>query len=417
MERKVKFSDFILPAYREFWKSCKDPDVLLEVLKGGRNSGKSFAVPIVLLKDIIKYPISALCIRKVENTISDSCMEQIKEAIGLMGLDKYFKIYKNPKKIVYLPRGNAILFRGADDPAKIKSIKQSKYPIARLWIEEAAEFNNEDQISTIINSIIRSELDDDMFYKVIYSYNPPRQKNNWLNKKFNTQMLSSNTKVYHTTYLDNPYVSDAFIIEAENVKKTKPYKYRWEYLGEAIGSGVVPFDNLNIREISDYEVSQFDNIRQGADFGYSTDPFAMVRTHYDKTRRNLYIFGEIYGIQIFNREIADRIKKRGYNDFPVVFDSAEPKSIDEIYTLGVDARRAIKGKGSVEFGSKWLGELNEIIIDPIRCPNTAREFENADFEVDRWGNTLARIQDKDNHSIDATRYALGEEMIGSVYSF
>lgn len=415
--KKIRLNDYILPCYRPVWNSSKDSEVLYEVLKGGRNSGKSFFIPIILLRDLIKYPISVLCVRKVGNTLSDSCFEQFKNLISLLDLDKYFRAYVNPLKIIYLPRGNSILFRGADDPAKIKSINQSRFPLARLWVEEIAEFQTEREVSTIVNSVIRAELEDDMFYKVYYSYNPPRQKNIWLNVKFNQPNLPKNTKVYHTTYLDNPYVSEAFKIEAETVKKTDPNRYRWEYLGDAIGSGVVPFDNLTFREITDEEISQFDNIKQGADFGYSVDPFAFVRLHYDKTRRKIYIFDEIYGIQLFNKEIASMIKDKGYNDVSTYFDSAEPKSIDEIRQEGVLAERAIKGKGSVEFGEKFLGELIEIVIDSKRCPNTAREFANIDFAVDRWGNTLPRLQDKDNHSIDATRYALSHCMLGSVYEY
>ena len=96
----------------------------------------------------------------------------------------------------------------------------------------------------------------------------------------------------------------------------------------------------------------------------------------------------------------------------IVADAAEPKSIDEVRSYGINIMGAKKGPGSVEYGEKWLDDLEDIIIDPKRCPNATREFENIDYQVDRDGNPIARLEDKDNHSIDATRYALAHDMAG-----
>ena len=416
--KAIKTSDVVIPEFHEFWRDTRNPDILYHILKGGRGSGKSSSLAQRLIMDLVELPISILCVRKVGNTLQDSCYEQLKEAIEQLGLEGKFDYRVNPLKIIYRPRGNTIIFRGADDPLKIKSIKQSKYPLARLWIEETAEFKTEDEVTMITNSLLRAELPNGMFYKIYFSYNPPKMRQSWVNVKYESAIIPTNTKVYHSTYLDNPYISQAFIDEAEHVKKTRPLKYEWEYLGKAIGAGVVPFSNLKFEKISDEMIKNFDNIRQGGDWGYATDPFAWVRLQYDKTRRGIYIFDEIYGVKLSNRIAAQLIKDKGLTHITTLFDSAEPKSIDEVvYEHGLKARGAMKGPDSVTFGEKWLDDLDFIVIDPERCPNTTREFESIDYQSDRYGNPIPRLEDKDNHTIDATRYALSNDMEGDTYSF
>lgn len=414
---RIRLSEVFTESFIDVHREIKKGEHLKYVLKGGRASGKSSFVAQEIVLDTIKYPITPLCVRKVGNTLQESCYEQIKEAIDQLQLSEYFKFNISPLKITYIPRGNSIIFRGADDPAKIKSIKMAKYPIARLWIEELAEFKTEDEVSMIENSILRGELEKGLQYKFYYTYNPPKRKQSWVNKRYETKFLPKNTYVHHSSYLDNPYISKAFKDEAEHIKKTKPLKYRWEYMGEPIGSGVVPFDNLTFREITTKELLNFDNIRQGIDWGYANDPFAFVRLHYDKTRRKIYIFGEIYEVKLSNRVAAQRIKSGGWNDSKIIADSAEPKSIDELWDYGLKIYGANKRPGSVEYGEKWLDDLEEIIIDPVRCPNVAREFENIDYQVDKDGNTKNKLEDKDNHGIDAVRYSLSEDMRGNLVEF
>lgn len=414
---RIRLSDVFTESFIDVHREIKKGEHLKYVLKGGRASGKSSFVAQEIVLDTIKYPITPLCVRKVGNTLQESCYEQIKEAIDQLQLGEYFKFNISPLKITYIPRGNSIIFRGADDPAKIKSIKMAKYPIARLWIEELAEFKTEDEVSMIENSILRGELEKGLQYKFYYTYNPPKRKQSWVNKRYETKFLPKNTYVHHSSYLDNPYISKAFKDEAEHIKKTKPLKYRWEYMGEPIGSGVVPFDNLTFREITTKELLNFDNIRQGIDWRYANDPFAFVRLHYDKTRRSIYVFGEIYEVKLSNRVAAQRIKSWGWNDSKIIADSAEPKSIDELWDYGLKIYGANKRPGSVEYGEKWLDDLEEIIIDPVRCPNVAREFENIDYQVDKDGNTKNKLEDKDNHGIDAVRYSLSEDMRGNLVEF
>ncbi len=405
-----KISEIINKNFHEFWRVINSNKYLFHVLKGGRASAKSTHIAIWLVLALMKYPVTCLCIRKVGNTLTESVFEQLKEAIDILNVGHVWKVQKSPLQLIYIPRGNKFIFRGADDPAKIKSIKMSKFPIAFVWFEELAEFKTEDEVSTIVNSVLRAELPPGLSYKVIYSYNPPKRKQSWVNKKFETQFIPDNTYIHHSTYLDNPHISKAFIEEANEVKKKNEFKYRWEYLGEPIGSGVVPFSNLEFRTITDEEIASFDNIRQGNDFGYATDPMAFVRLHYDKKKRIIYFIDEIYGVKMSIRELAAKIKEKGYNDLPITCDSAEPRSIAELREHGIKALKAKKGPGSIEFGENWLDDLEAIVIDNKRTPNVAKEYENIDYQTDKDGNIRPKLEDKDNHSIDATRYALEMDM-------
>lgn len=389
----------INPTFVPIHRDMKESKHLRYVLKGGRGSGKSHFVALELVLELIQKPVTIICVRKVGNTLSESCFEEIKEAIASINAEAYFQLKRSPLMITYLPRGNSIYFRGADKPEKLKSLKVAKYPVTTLWIEELAEFKMEDEVSTIEKSILRGELEEGLKYKLIYSYNPPKRKQSWVNKKYESQFLADNTIVHHSTYLDNPHISGDFVDEADHLKKTRPLRYDWEFMGKPIGSGVVPFDNLIFEPITNAQIGNFDNLRQGLDWGYATDPLAMVRCHYDKTRRKVYIFDEIYGVKMSNRQASELIKKRGLDDVAIIADSAEPKSIDEVKGYGLKIRGAQKPPGSVEFGEKWLDDLEAIVIDPKRCPNTAREFESIDYQVDRYGDTIPRLEDKDNHCV------------------
>lgn len=411
---KRRLSELIPKAFHPVWRASISEDILNIVCKGGRGSGKSSDIAHAIIQLLMRYAVNAVGIRKVDNTIELSIFEQMKWAIEEQGVSHLFKVNKSPMRITYIPRGNYMVFRGALEPERIKGLKSSKYPFAIAWIEELAEFKTEEEVTTITNSLLRGELADGLFYKFFFSYNPPKRKQSWVNKKYETSFQPDNTLVHHSTYLDNPYISKQFIDEAENTKAKNTRRYEWEYEGKAVGSGVVPFDNLIVRagSITDEAVASFDNIRQGVDFGYGPDPVAFVRWHYDKKRNGIYAVDEFYGQKISNRNLAKWIKSKGYESQDLTAESAEPKSIDEL-KLEHGIRRikgAVKGPDSVEYGEEWLDDLDFIRIDPLRTPNIAKEFENIDYQTDRDGNPRARLEDKDNHTIDATRYAFERDM-------
>lgn len=344
---------------------------------------------------------NCVALRKVGFNLKDSVYEQFKWAISVLGVDNYWQFRLNPLEIRFILTGQKIIFRGADNPKKIKSTKFSKGYCKYIWYEELDEFNGMEEVRTINQSLMRG---GEKFF-VFYSYNPPKSNRNWVNSEGLNENKSRLT--HHSTYLTVPkeWLGEQFFIEAEYLKNTKPDIYKHEYLGEVIGTGGEVFNNITIRNISDNEIKAFDRIARGLDWGYAVDPLHYTVNHYDKTRKRLYIFYEIHAVSMSNRKVAELIKSENKNNKIIVCDSAEPKSIAELNDYGIKVVGAKKGPDSIEYGIKWLQDLEEIIIDPIRCPNTAREFNSYELEQDKEGNFKAVFPDKNNHSIDAVRYS------------
>lgn len=375
------------------------------ILPGGRGSMKSSTISLIIPELIKNNPnMHALILRKVGNTIKDSVYAQMKWAIDKLNLTEEFTCKVSPMEITYKPTGQKIYFRGADDPLKIKSIKPEFGYIGIVWFEELDQFAGPEEIRNIQQSAIRGGNEAYKFK----SFNPPRSKNNWANEyTAEAEEKDENAMVQHSTYLDlgieQEWLGDIFLDDAEHLKETNPDAYKNEYLGEANGNGGNVFEYLEIREITAEEISHFDRIYQGCDWGFYPDPFAFVRFYYNHNNDTLYFIDEIYENKLTNRKSADIILERGYTDFEITCDSAEPKSINDFRDFGIPARGAIKGPGSVEYSMKWL-QGRRIVIDPKRTPGVHKEFTKYEYERDKDGNIISGYPDKDNHLIDATRY-------------
>ena len=406
----VKLSKIIAPSFAAVHQDIKGHGHTHYWLKGGRGSAKSsfISVEIVLgmMRDAGKgLHTNAVVLRRYGVTLRESVFEQIGWAVNALGVSQLWRDSVSPMSYTYLPTGQKILFRGVDDPTKAKSIKFSKGWAKYLWYEECVEFEGEEKLRNINQSVLRGGAD----FFVFYSFNPPKSARNWVNQY--VAIEREDTLVHHSTYLTVPpqWLGEQFLVEAQHLKEVKPEAYRHEYLGEVTGTGGEVFSNVTLRAITDEEVSRFDKLRRGIDWGYAADPFAYNVCHYDKTRRQLYIFREIHKVKLSNRAAADLIKPEA-GGARITCDSAEPKSIDEVKGYGLRVVGAKKGPDSVEYGVKWLQDLEEIIIDPTRCPETAREFSGYELERDREGNFKAGYPDKDNHHIDAVRYACEDDM-------
>ena len=411
---RVSLKSIIGPAYYNAHISIKNNEYTHYWFKGGRGSLKSsfigIEIPLGIMRDAQQHSMTnAVVIRRVKDTLRDSVYEQIKWAIYMLQAQDDWYIPESKLQMTYIPTGQVILFKGADNPKKLKSTKVSIGYVKYVWYEECDEFESFDKIRNINQSLLRGGP----HYCVFHSFNPPESQRNWCNKQ--VLIKRPDTLVLHTTYLTAPkeWVGEQFIIEAEHLKVINPKKYNHEYMGEVIGTGGEVFTNLTIRQIEDEEIERFDRLKYGLDFGYAGDPLAFVKINFDKTRRRLFIFGEIYGLRIANAKAVQMIKALNVFNQLVTADSAEPRTINEFKQLGLNIKGAKKGQGSIENGIKWLQDLEEIIIDPIRCPNVAREFNDYEIEKDKDGNLKGDYLDKDNHSIDATRYAMESEIINA----
>ena len=395
-------SEIIAPTFHSVHRSVKNDEYAEYWLKGGRASGKSSYVSIESPLGIVTDPeANAIVYRKVADTLRSSVYDQILWGIDKLGLMQYFDPKVSPMEITYIPTGQKIIFKGADDAKKSKSIKLRRGYFKYLWFEELAEFSSIEDIRTIKASINRANKRTITFY----TYNPPQTMDNWTNKEALENRPSR--LVHHSTYLDIPrqWINQQFIDDAENLKETNERAYRHMYLGEVTGTGGQVFDNIVLRDIADSEINGFDKLYNGLDFGFAVDPDAFVRWHYDCSRRRLYCVEECYGAKTPTETLAQRVRAAARGGI-VTCDSADPRMIDELKRRGVSAIPARKGPDSVEHGMRWLQELSEIIIDPGRCPNTAQEFKAYEYERDRDGNFISRYPDANNHTIDATRYAM-----------
>lgn len=376
-------------------------------LRGGRGSTKSSFISIMIILGILEDEnANAIVYRRVGNTIKDSVYEQMIWAIDTLRCADKFRLRKSPFEIERITTGQRILFRGADDPMKSKSIKlKLGHYFKYLWFEELVEFRGMEDIRTIKQSILRGV--DRAF--TFYSYNPPKTAQNWVNDEALKPVPGR--LIHESTYLDVPpkWLGEAFLAEAERLKATNERAYRNEYLGEVTGTGGSVFDNLQLRRIAEEELSRLDHFYNGLDFGFAVDPDAFTRWAFDRRARILYAVDEYYGAHNTTDRLAEEVTRRAGRD-PVRSDSADPRMIQELRQRGIQAVGVKKGPGSRDHGMRWLQNLGAIVIDPERTPNIAREFSAYEFAQDRHGNFLAEYPDKDDHSIDSCRYALETEI-------
>lgn len=397
---RVILSALVAKVYWKVWKAAKNNEYTHFWLKGGRSSAKSSFISLAIVLLLILDPdANAICFRKVGDTIRNSVYEQIKWAIEMLGLGDYFRYLVAPLEIVYIPTGQKIMFRGVDDPQKIKSLKLAKGYFKLAWFEELAEFAGMEEVNNVLLSVMRGGGNKPFCY--FYSYNPPAQVSNWVNAEANRP--KADRLVLSTSYLDIPkeWLGEAFLREAEYQKKSNELLYRHIYLGEATGTGGAIFPNASALKMSDEQISQFDNLRHGIDWGFVNDPFVFVRLHYDRKHRDIYLFDEIYGVGMSNRVAIEKVSQLADPYTLIYADSAEPKSIKEFKDSALYVKPADKGPGSVEFGIKFLQGLSHIYIDPDRCPNAWREFSLYELEKDRYGEWKNEPPDKNNHCLAA----------------
>lgn len=373
------------------------------VFPGGRGSTKSSFISLQIIDLIMNNDqMHAVVMRQVADTLRGSVYQQILWAIEALDLTEEFHATVSPMEITRKSTGQKIYFRGADDPGKVKSIKVPFGYIGILWLEELDQFAGPESVRKIEQSVIRG---GDVAY-IFKSFNPPKTASNWANKYI--RVPKETRLVTESTYQDVPakWLGKPFLDEAEFLKETNPEAYENEYLGVANGSGGSVFSNVVIRAITDEEIEQFDRLYNGVDWGWYPDPYHFTRCHYDAARLKLYIFTEYRCNKQSNRQTADKLIEMGItgNDL-ITCDSAEEKSVGDYKAYGLLARGAIKGPGSVEYSMKWLQSLVEIVIDNVRCPKTAEEFLEYEYERDKEGNVISGYPDKNNHGIDAVRYA------------
>lgn len=398
--------DIIADVYHPIVRKIRRKEVREIVLRGGRGSAKSSVgtiLPFELMRN--NHNIHCIALRQVKDTLRDSIYAQFqwscdKQAENPMFDRENWDFKLSPLEITYKPTGQKIYFRGADDPGKIKSIKVPFGYIGIVIFEEFDQFIGQEAVRKIEQSVARGG-DDILFIKM---FNPPISKSNWANQYADEP--KDGKIVISTTYKDVPreWLGNTFIEEAEHLQKVNPDAYEHEYGGKPIGIGTEIFKFLEIREITDEEIERQERIYQGQDWGWEPDPKAFIRLSYSHATETVMLIDEDGGTCIRVADMAKRIIDKGYDDYEIRCGVDEIEHINDFRDAGLPAVKAIVKPGSVRRTHEWL-QCRKIVIDPKRTPRAYKEFSNYEHEVDKNGDVIDGYPDKNNHWIDAVRYA------------
>lgn len=372
-----------------------------EIHYGGASSGKSHGVVqkvVVKACQQWKHPRKILFLRKVGSTIKDSIFEDVKSCLADLGLLDRCKVNMTDYRIT-LPNGAEFIFKGMDDPEKIKSIKG----LSDVVMEEATEFTLEDYTQLTLRLREKKHKNRQIFLM----FNPV-SKLNWVYKHFFKEGVVLNPKrviIYHTSYKNNKFLDEGVRQTIEELADRNPAYYRIYALGEFATLDKLVFPKYEKRLLNKADLKHLPSFF-GLDFGYVNDPSAFMHVKIDETNKTIYIMEEYVKKHMLNDEIAETIKSLGYSKEEIYADSAEEKSIDEIRLKGISRIRAVrKGPNSILPGIQFIQQY-KIVIDE-RCFKTIEEFDNYTWQKDKKTNEyINKPVDTYNHTIDAIRYAL-----------
>lgn len=417
MKQKIKKSDLLLEdiigkGYEKFWRFRGR----YRVVKGSRASKKSRTTAywiIIHMMDSQYQLANTLVVRKTERTLKDSCYAELQWVIYKLNVKKFWKWTRNPLEMTYIPTGQKILFRGLDDPLKLASISVPIGNVCWVWIEEAYEISNIQDFQMLDESI-RGDLPAPLFHQFTLTFNP-WTSSHWLKARF-FDNPNSKTLAITTTYKINEWIDQPYVEMLEELKKINPRRYRVSALGEWGATGNLIYEN--------YDSILFDSSSingtwvYGLDFGYSNDPSAFFVGILDVQNKELYVVNEFYEKKLWNSQIAEKIKAMGYQKEIIYADSANPKDISELRTKYEihRIRSSRKGKNSVMNGIGFIQNYH-LVIHP-RCKHFLYEIENYVYKKDKMTNEpINEPEDKNNHLMDAMRYALEQFIMGSSILF
>ena len=410
--KKIRLPELVGKGYKDFWNFKGR----YRVCKGSRGSKKSRTTALFFIYSMMKYPgANLLVVRKVYRTLKDSCFTDLKWAINRLGVQDYWSVKESPLEIVYIPTGQKILFRGLDDPLKVTSITVETGNLCWAWIEEAYEINREQDFNMLDESI-RGKIEEPLYKQITLTFNPWNERH-WLKKRF-FDVEDDNVMAKTTNYMCNEWLDESDKKLFEDMKKNNPRRYQVAGLGNwGIVEGLV-YENWEEKEFDVNEISKRKGVKSafGLDFGYANDPSAFFCGLIDVANKEIYVFDEIYKNAMKNRQIAEEIIRKGYGKEKIVADSQEPKSIDELYDLGLKGiRKSRKGRDSINNGVQYIQDY-KIIIHP-RCVNFITEISNYMWDKDKFDNPVNKPVDDFNHLMDAMRYALESYSKGPTFSF
>lgn len=399
---EVNIAQLVGGGYRDFWQ-CR---ARYRVLKGGKASKKSTTTALWFIYHLMKYPdANLLVVRNVQLTHGSSTFAQLKWAVRRLHVEHLWRWTVSPLMMEYRPTGQKILFRGFDDPDKLASTTVERGRLCWVWVEEAFEIASETAFERLDLSVPRGTVPEPLFKQTTITFNP-WSETHWLKKRF-FDRASPDTAVFSTNYLCNEFLDETDIRIYERMKLQSPRRYAVAGLGEWGAADGLVFENWVVEEFDVQALPEPWKYRHvfGLDYGYTNDPTAFIAMAVNPVDKRLYVYDEHYQRRMLNGDIAAMIRAKGFAKERIRADSAEPKSNEELRRQGIGRiTAAVKGRDSVQSGIAKIQEYR-IVVHPA-CVNTVAELSSYVWQRDGGGNSINRPVDRDNHLMDAMRYAM-----------
>lgn len=398
----VYIPDIVGGGYRQFWDCRKR----YRVVKGGKASKKSSTAALWYILHLMKYPgANLMVIRNVYRTHENSTFAQLKWAIRRLEVEHLWETARSPLELIYRPTGQRILFRGMDRVDKLASTTVERGCLCWVWVEEAFEIRREEDFNRLDLSMPRGETEPPLFKQTTLTFNPWSAQH-WLKRRFFDEE-SPDVLAMTTNYRCNEFLDAADRAVYENMRRRYPRRYAVAGLGEwGVEEGLV-FENWRVEPFDIRLLEGAERYRHvfGLDYGYANDPTAFIAAAVSPQDKRLYIYDEYYEKRMLNSDIARMIRQKGYGKERIRADSAEPKSNEDLRRMGLNRlTAAAKGPDSVLNGIMRLQEY-EMLVHPS-CIHTIAELSAYCWERDLSGRSVNRPADRDNHLMDALRYAM-----------
>ena len=429
-ENRIKLSDHVS---KNFYPLFRDSDPIkapYRIFKGGRSSLKSSAISIKLVKKFLgDKNANMVLFRKVAKYLSGSVYEQIKWAIFLLGAEQEFTFLKSPMRIIHNPTDTAFYFFGVDDPLKIKSYKIAKGYVSDLWFEEAAEFEDVEEIDTVVDTFIRQDLPEGKEVEIYFSYNPPRNPYVWINEWVVKVEDDEDYYVHHSDYEEDTIgvLSDQFIRKVKRIKENDPDYYNWMYKGIVTGLGDVVYNFAlfkKVDEVPDNDRILFADIT--IDTGYSVSATTFQFIGYT-ARKNSIVLDTFYyspenkivkkAPSEFSNDLWDfaqrNIKQWNINIDTWVIDSADGALRNQFFKdhgISLEPARKKKKVIMIENVEDLLAQGRVYVLDTDN--NKIFLLEHRDY---RWDEDTLKTDDPkvikiDDHTCDSFQYYVNNNL-------
>jgi phage terminase large subunit len=418
-ETVIRLSEIVPPNFVSFWKDKS----YMKVLKGGRSSTKSSNISLKMVKDFLEDDqANHICFRKVAKYLRTSVYEQIKWAIYKLNVQDEFEFFKSPLMIEHKRTKTAFYFYGVDDPVKIKSTTIAVGYVTAIWFEEAAEFENKEEIDMVSDTFIRADLPDGKHVDVYFSYNPPRNPYIWINEWVAELEKDPTVMIHHSTYEEVKHLlSKQFVEKVENIRKNDPDYYDWMYGGKVTGLSDTVY-NYSLFNVID-EVPDDDRLilaDVAIDSGYSTSATTFLFIGLTVKRRvillDTYYYSPVNKVQKkapseFSKDLWDFIQRNtkqwNINIDTHTIDSAEGalrNQVNKDYGLYLQpAKKKIKVK-MIENVEDLLAQDRMFVLNTTNNRIFLDEHKKYQWDPETLNTADPKVIKEHDHTCDAFQY-------------